>query len=241
VGPLLGEIWTRATTPQPLPSSGAVLAAGAAVLLATLVPAAWHAVRHVVTLVHEGGHAGVALITGRRLAGIRLHTDTSGLTLSVGRPRGPGMVATAAAGYPAPAVAGLAAAWLVARGYGVGLLWLALVAAVLLLLAVRNLYGLAVLLLGAAGLGALSWWAAPTAQVLVAVVVAWALLLGAPRAVLELQGQRRRHRRATTDADMLARLSRVPAILWVGLFLAGTCAALVAGGWWLLGGAGVLP
>ena len=44
---------------------------------------------------HEAGHALTAVLTGRRLTGIRLHSDTSGLTLSTGRPSGPGMVATA--------------------------------------------------------------------------------------------------------------------------------------------------
>ena len=37
-----------------------------------------------VTIAHEGGHAVAALLTGRRLRGIRLHSDTSGLTLSAG-------------------------------------------------------------------------------------------------------------------------------------------------------------
>ena len=55
-----------------------------------LVPPVWHFSRHVVTLVHEAGHAMVALLTGRRLNAVRLHSDTSGHTISSGRPRGPG-------------------------------------------------------------------------------------------------------------------------------------------------------
>ena len=43
--------------------------------------------------------------TGRRLAGIRLHSDTSGLTVSRGKPTGIGMILTAAAGYTAPSAA----------------------------------------------------------------------------------------------------------------------------------------
>src|SRR5699024_12319039 len=64
------------------------------------------------TITHEGGHALVALLTGRRLTGIRLNRDTSGVTLSRGRPRGAGIVVTLLAGYPAPALTGLAAALL---------------------------------------------------------------------------------------------------------------------------------
>ncbi|MDO3398399.1 M50 family metallopeptidase, partial [Nocardioides sp. SOB44] len=63
-----------------------------------------------------GGPAVVGVLVGRRLLGIRLHSDTSGVTLSRGRPRGPGMVAMLAAGYLAPAVVGLGAALLLADG-----------------------------------------------------------------------------------------------------------------------------
>src|SRR5215218_2795592 len=101
----------------PDPSSWLVLGTGLAALLAVLLDGVWRWARHLVTIVHEGGHAVVAVLTGRRLTGIRLHSDTSGLTVSVGRPRGPGMVATAFAGYPGPALLGLGAAWLLSRGY----------------------------------------------------------------------------------------------------------------------------
>lgn len=47
---------------------------------------AWRLVRILTTVVHEAGHAVVAMLVGRRLQGIRLHSDTSGLTVSrVGR------------------------------------------------------------------------------------------------------------------------------------------------------------
>lgn len=237
MGDLLGEVWSRATTPQPLPALGVVLATAGVALVLVAAPTLWHIARHLVTVVHEGAHAFVAVLTGRRLAGIRLHTDTSGLTVSVGRPRGAGMVLTAAAGYPGPALAGLGAAWLLARGYGVGMLWLALAVVVLLLLQIRNGYGLWVLVVGAAGLVGLTWWAPPAWQVVVAYLLTWLLLLGAPRAVIELQVQRRRELRrgrSSSDADQLARLTRVPALLWVGAFLAVAGAALLVGGSWLV-------
>ena len=41
-----------------------------------------------VTITHEGAHGVAAFVTGRRLQGIRLHSDTSGLTISSGRPSG---------------------------------------------------------------------------------------------------------------------------------------------------------
>ena len=82
-----------------MPDVGFVLGTGALALL--LVVVAWPRVRLLVTVVPEAGHAVVAVLVGRRLTGIRLHSDTSGLTVSRGRPRGPGMVAMLAAASPA--------------------------------------------------------------------------------------------------------------------------------------------
>ncbi|MBC7290726.1 MAG: M50 family metallopeptidase, partial [Actinotalea sp.] len=183
------------------------------------------------------------VLTGRRLQGFRLHSDTSGLTVSVGRPRGPGMVATAFAGYPGPAVLGLGAAWLLSRGYAVGVLWALLVVLALVLLQIRNWYGLWVVLVAGVALVALTSWAPSSWQVAAAYAVTGFLLLGAPRAVLELQTSRRRERRrgrrGASDADVLAGLTRVPALVWVGVFLAVCVGAAVLGGWWVLEASGL--
>jgi hypothetical protein len=53
--------------------------------------------------------------------------------------------------------------------------------------------------------------------------------------VLELQRARRRRTAPDSDADQLARLTRLPAVLWVGVFLLVDVGALLLGGWWLLG------
>ena len=103
--------------------------------------------------------AVVAVLVGRRLRSIALHSDTSGLTVSRGKPTGPGMVAMLAAGYLAPALLGLLAALLLAAGRSVGLLWLLVVLTAALMLWVRNGYGFLVLLLGGAGVLALTWYA----------------------------------------------------------------------------------
>ena len=122
---VLSRIWSRATATQPAPEPAVVAAVALVALALVVLPRAWSLTRHLVTISHEGGHALVAVLTGRRLMGIRLHADTSGVTLSRGRPTGPGMVAMLAAGYLAPAVAGLAAALLLAAGHSLALLWLA--------------------------------------------------------------------------------------------------------------------
>ena len=140
--------------------------------------------------------------------GIRLHADTSGLTLSRGRPTGPGMVAMLAAGYLAPAVAGLAAALLLAAGHSLALLWLAVGWLSLMLLQIRNAYGLLVLLVCGVGAGLASWYLAGTTLSLLAYLLTWLLLLAAPKPVLELMRQRRRGQARGSDVDQLSRLTR---------------------------------
>ena len=230
-----GALWAAAATERIDPSSWLVLATGLVAALAVVVDGVWRWTRGVVTIAHEAGHAVAALATGRRLTGIRLHSDTSGLTLSRGRPRGPGMVLMLLAGHVGPAVLGLAAAALVARGRAVLLLWALLAALALMLLLIRNLFGLWVVLVGGVGVAAVSWWASPPAQSAVACALALFWLLAAPRTVLELAASRRRDR--TSDADQLAGITHVPAAAWVLLLLALTVAAAVVGGRLLLGAA----
>jgi len=231
-GLVLEELWQRATTVQPpLPQSW-VLAVGIAALLVTWMPFGYRIVRHLATVLHEAGHALVAALVGRKLRGIRVHADISGLTVSKGRPDGPGMVATLLAGYPAPAVVGLAGAWLISHGYAAGTMWALVVVCALLLLLIRNLYGLWVVLVIGAGVAVLSWTATPQMLSVAAYFMVSALLLVAPRAVVELQ--RSRHHRSRTDADQLADITPLPAFLWVAIFWLLTVACLAGGGWLLL-------
>lgn len=233
---MFDELWERATGVQPPLPDIWVLVAGLAALLLTWSPLGYRVVRHLATLLHEAGHALVAVFVGRRLSGIRLHSDTSGLTVSRGKPRGPGMIATLMAGYPAPAIVGLASAWLVSHGYAAGTLWALVVLCALMLLLIRNLYGLWVVLATGVGVAALSWTATPEILSIAAYIMAWSLLFVAPRAVVELQRSRRCKRsRGRSDADQLAGLTHLSSGIWIGLFWLITMACLVGGGWLLLG------
>ncbi|HEY8590369.1 MAG TPA: M50 family metallopeptidase, partial [Naasia sp.] len=82
-----------------------------------------------------------------------------------------------------------------------------------------------------------TWWAPVDWQQAAAAALAGFLLLGAVRASGELQSARRREgrgRRGTTDADQLARLTGLPGIAWVALFVLGALACLAAGVWLML-------
>ena len=194
----------------------------------------WRRTRYLVTLAHEAAHALAAAVSGRRLRGIRLHADTSGLTVSRGRASGPGMFFTAAAGYVGPALFGLAAAYFLRDGRSVGLLWALLAVLALVLVLIRNWFGLWLVLAASVVVFAVSWWGSALVQSWCAYAGAWFLLLGAPRSVVELQSARRRGLARDSDADTLARLSGVPGLIWVGAFLVVTATALALGGHWLL-------
>jgi Peptidase M50B-like len=226
---LLVEVLRRASAVQPPPAP--IVVALAAVLAGGLVfpRAVWPDTRMLVTITHEGAHGVAALLTGRRLEGIRLHSDTSGLTVSSGRASGPGMVTMLLAGYLGPAIVGLGAVGLLIAGHSLGLLWLFVILLALLLIQIRNFYGFALVVGCAVVLILVSWYLPATMQSSLAYVLTWTLLLAAPKPVLELIQQRRVGRAPHSDTDQLARLTRIPASLWAGGFLVANCAGLVLG------------
>ena len=163
-----------------------------------------------------------------RLEGIRLHSDSSGVTYSRGKRRGPGLVLTAAAGYLTPSLLGAGAAGLLAARHQTALLWLALILLAATFLAIRNAFGALAVLATAGCVFAVSYFASAAVQAGFAYLFAWFLLLGGMRPALEL-ASRRRQRRGVSDADQLARLTGVPRGAWVTLFLLVCAAALALG------------
>lgn len=210
-----------------------VLATAAAAVAVVSYRPVWRVLRTCVTIAHEVGHAVIAVCTGRTLSGIRLHSDTSGVTVSRGKPRGFGMVLTSLAGYPAPSAVGLGFAILLGTGRQTMMLWILIAALAVLLLLIRNLFGfLAVVCAGGAAF-AVSWYGNAVWQGVFGYSVAWFLLFGGVRAVAELW--QISVRGDGSDADQLAWLTRVPARVWVAVFGLLTLAALVVGAGQLLG------
>ncbi|WP_250003133.1 M50 family metallopeptidase [Actinoplanes sp. M2I2] len=229
------DFWDKLLGAQPDPPGLLVLLTALAALISVAFRPVWRIARNAVTIAHEGGHALFALLTGRRLRGIRLEFDTSGLTLSSGRPTGPGMMLTLLGGYIAPSLVGLLGAWLLGGNRITLLLWLAVVLLLLMLINIRNLFGVVSLVVTGAIVFAVSWYASPAVQAAFAYVGVWFLLIGGVRPVFELQSLRRRGRMPDSDADQLAHVSHVPAIFWVGVFLIVDLAALVVGAFLLAG------
>ncbi|GHE80828.1 membrane protein [Streptomyces spiralis] len=231
----LAGLWDRLVGIQPDPDLWVVIATAVAALAVVVPHTLWRVSRNAITIAHEGGHGLVALLSGRTLTGIRLHSDTSGLTVSRGKPYGAGMILTAAAGYTAPPLLGLGGAALLAAGRITLLLWVATVLLVAMLVMIRNAYGALTVLVTGGTFLLVSWLTGPQVQAAFAYAVVWFLLLGGVRPAFELQAKRSRGGAGDSDADQLSRLTHVPAGLWLFLFHAVSLCSLMGGGRWLLG------
>jgi len=236
----VNNLWDKLFGAQPDPPALLVLVTALIALVVVAFRLLWRVARNAITIAHEGGHALVALLTGRKLRGIRLEFDTSGLTLSAGRPTGPGMMLTLLAGYIAPSLVGLAGAWILGGNRITLLLWAAVVLLLLMLINIRNAFGVVSVVVTGGIVLAVSWYASPQVQAAFAYTGVWFLLIGGVRPVGELQKLRRRGRMSGSDADQLAGLTHLPAVFWVFFFYLVTLAALVIGvfmlaGQWLSG------
>ena len=230
---VLARLWDRVSGSQPLPPAWVIGLTGLLALCVVLNSQSWRVTGKVITIAHEGGHALVSVLSGRRLDGIRLHSDSSGVTYSRGRRTGPGLVLTAAAGYVMPSVLGAGAALLLAERHLTAMLWLALVLLAATFLAIRNVFGALAVLVTAGGVFAVSYYAPAAVQAGFAYLAAWFLLFGGLRPVIELARSQRRDRRrrrgGVSDADQLARLTGVPGGVWVCLFALVALVAIVVG------------
>lgn len=230
----IADLWDRVTGTQPDPPWWLVAFVALVALAAVVHGPTWRVARNTVTIAHEGGHALVALLTGRKLDGIKLHSDTSGVTVSRGKPHGPGMILTALAGYVTPPLLGLFFALLLAAGRITLMLWFSLALLAAMLIMIRNAYGVLSVVATGAIIFAVSWLGSAEVQAGFAYLAAWFLLFAAARPVVELQRMRARRMAPTSDADQLAHLTGVPGLAWVGLFAATALLALLAGGALLL-------
>jgi len=223
---ILEDLWLRVSATTPVPDANTLLVIACTALACVIL--AWRAVRMAVTVCHEAGHAVAATLSGRSLEGIRLHSDTSGVTLTKGKPTGAGMVFTLLTGYPAASLVGLLAAAVAGTGHAVGMLWLLVGLLALMLLKIRNIHGALVVLALGAVLALATWFAPAYYLVWLAYGLAWLLLIAGPRPVLEL-ALSRRNATAGSDAAQLARLTHLPRVIWIVLWLGVTMGALALG------------
>lgn len=225
----MDNIWGQLSGVQQTPVLWMLVLAWSVAIVAVFTPA-WKVTRNLITVVHEGGHAITAILWGRRITGIKLHSNTSGVTVSSGKPYGLGMIFTAMAGYIAPAVLGLGIQYLVS----VGRIFLGIVILAILLLgiflSIRNFWGLVVVVPLLAGFYFL-FQVSSTLQTTILLIMATFLIVASLKPIIELQVLRMRGEAEDSDADQLAKLTLIiPGSLWVFLFfliaLAGNIAAI---------------
>jgi hypothetical protein len=224
------------------PSPEAVTLIVAAVAVLTAVPGIWRVARQASTIVHEMGHVLAAWVTGRRVSGIKLHSDTSGVTVSRGRPQGPGLLLTFLAGYPAPGILALGLIWLATSGHSGAALTVYQAVLLLALMLSRNFVGIVSCLLAALGTGLIWWHNDPEIVGYTVVALGVFYALSGVRGTLDLcrvhLSRRSRSPSAVsaTDATQAARAWRmlpIPAALWLMMFLAVSLGCAV-GVFWLL-------
>lgn len=215
----MSDVWELLTQQDPLPWQWVVLGAATGILI-VLLPPLWRLGRHILTVAHESGHAIMGMLVGRKLQGLRLHTDSSGATTTAGTHWGLGGVLTTAAGYPFP---GLVAAGVVAVGAaGYARLGFIAMAAVLLLLLVkaRSVWTVLLLLTSCAALGGVAVYAPVAGVSVVTGALVAVLVVGTQRTLLEERPARRGG--AESDVWVLGQRTALPAGVWWVLLSSAT-------------------
>jgi Peptidase M50B-like len=206
---------------MPLSAPAAVLA-GLTALAMVCVQELWLIVRHVNVIAHESAHAVVGSSFGRQVSGMKVNRDGTGATgLIPGS--GLGFVIAGIVGYLGPSAFGLGAAKLISVGHSVAVLWLAMVALALVLVVLRTPFGFAAVIVTGFLIFLVARYATLGGQIFGAYVIAWLLLVSGVRVVIE-------HGRSASDARYLASTTRIPRLIWVGLWLTGSVFALAIGG-----------
>lgn len=194
-----------------------------ALALVMLAPAVayrpvWVVLRHGVTIIHEMGHVIMGWLWGRRIDGISLHTDTSGLTISAGKPHGLGVLMTYLSGYTAPPAVGLVFIWAATHGWS----GLALTSMVVVLLSafwlVRNVWGLLTVSVSLLGVGLIFWHGDPVAITTTVAVLGMFLIMSGLRGGFDLWAVHAHGDGSSSDATMAAQNSLIPTMFWVWFF-----------------------
>lgn len=209
------------TGPVPLPHLVAE-PTGLIVLIAFLIEGIWRLARHISVIAHEGAHVVAGRSVGHRVTSVKLYRNATGETNT----RGPDRlrpVIILFAGYLGPSLSGLAAACLIALDEITIALALTLACLVIMLIFIRNFFGVISVVLNGALVFLVLRYGTPAAQTVAACILSWFLLFSGVRWVLM-------HGTGAQDAINLTQATRIPRFVWVIFWLAITVAALWAGG-----------
>ncbi len=181
-----------------------------AAVVALVATPAWTHVRQIVTVVHELGHAIVGILCGRRFVGFIINNDMSGHTVTIGKPRGLGIILTTLAGYPMPALVGAVMTVAAMSGRAALVLLVGIALLIMALFRSKSGYTLLALLVLLAGSIALWWSENDVFSALIVWGVGMLLLVGAWRQFVAVVFRGGRG----DDPSALASLTILPRSLW---------------------------
>lgn len=221
------ERWHIAAAPEPW----AIFIVAIAVATLVSVPAIWSKIRQAATIVHEMGHAVVGYIFGRKIDGISLHSDTSGVTTSRGKPYGLGFLLSVLSGYPAPSFLGLGMIWAATTNWSGAALTLFAALMLIALWLCRNAVGFLSCGLAVTASAALWWWGTPPVVANAVLAVGIFMVIAGFRCCIDLWKAHKHGDGETSDAGQAASLSVViPSTIWIGFFFAIALYAAVQSG-----------
>jgi len=213
------------TGPVPWPQAVAG-PTGLLVFIAFLIEGIWRLARHISVIAHEGAHVVAGWSVGHKVTGVKLNRDATGETATRG-PEGFRPVVIGFAGYLGPSLFGLAAACLIALHQITIALGMALVFLAVILILIRNFFGVISVVLNGALVFLVLRYGRPEIQAVAACALSWFLLFSGVRWVLM-------HGTGARDASILTKTTHVPRLVWVMLWLVVTVGALWLGGHLLL-------
>jgi len=196
----------------------------------------WRYTTHAITIAHEGGHAMFGSLAGLLVKRIRVDRGGAGGTDFTKKVKDLSVFETLAAGlagYLGPSIFGVAGAWMLVHGISPrSVLLMTLVLMAVLLVMVRNVFGLFVVPLTGALIWTVAMRATADVQMVFAHIWVWFLLMGGVRQIPKMY-----RIWATTgvhDVNVLADHTGLSTAFFVALFWAGSFAALIYGGVLLL-------
>ena len=206
---------------EPLPKSVAV-PVGLLVFIAFALEGIWRLARHITVIAHEGAHVATCWIMGGRVTGVTLKSNADGQTDHIG-PNGLGGILSSFLGYLGPSIFGLGAAVLIALDHIAAVLWLAVIFLTIILLLVRNSFGVISVILNGGIIFLVLRYGNAELQTITAYALSWFMLFSGVRWVLK-------HNTGAGDADNLRDVTHIPRVVWFVLWLVATVTALWVGG-----------
>lgn len=166
------------------------------------------------TIMHEAGHALISILTGGGVYRFEITSPDSGVTSSW-LPSRLSSIATSAAGYAMPPLAGLGAAALLHRGHVTAVLTFTVVTMALLLFIARDVLTFVIIALVGVLAFIIARWGPGWLQAWASYTEVWLLLTSEIAGVATLVVRRLRGQPAGDDADDLADQTRIPAFVWI--------------------------